>query len=138
MKSILTRDVVANLKDFLKCPQKVLCDYLGISQVALSQNIERPFKLILENKVGKRLNTFLFLIDCIKKDSTLDAATIHRVLALPSYEMKDGWKIDAITALHDDCNEEILVEIFNMSLMVLRARFDKKPIYDGMYKTIHR
>jgi hypothetical protein len=137
MENILTREVVANLTDFLKCPQKILCRYLGISPVALSQNIEKPFKSILNNKVGKRLDTFLFLVDCIKKDSTLDAAIIHRVLTVPSYEMKDGWKIDAITALHDECDKEMLVEIFNSSLLTLRERFDKKPVRDGMYESIH-
>lgn len=137
MKTILTRDVVDNLAAFLDCPQKVLCRYLGITPVALSQNIERPFKDILENKVGKRLDNFLFLVDCIKKDSTLDSAVIHNVLALPSYVGKDGWKIDVISAMHEEYEKEMLVEIFFQALATLRERFDKKPVRDGLYEAIH-
>lgn len=137
MKTIYTRDVAENLTTFLDCPQKVLCRYLGITPVALSQNIERPFQEIVDNKVGKRLDNFLFLIDCIKKDSTLDTAVIHRVLVLPSYVGKDGWKIDAVSAIHEEVDKEILVEIFFQALATLREQFDKKPVRDGLYETIH-
>lgn len=137
MKTIYTRDVADNLTTFLECPQKVLCRYLGVTPVALSQNIERPFKEILENKVGKRLDNLLFLVDCIKKDSTLDASIIHRVLVMPSHQGKDGWKIDVVSAIHEDYDKEMLVEIFFHALATLRGQFDKKPVRDGLYESIH-
>jgi len=66
----------------------------------------------------------------------LDAGIVHRALSLPALE-KDGWKIDAISALHEDCSKELLVEIFKKALDIMRERFDRSPIQHGMYESIH-
>jgi hypothetical protein len=138
MKNIITRDVVARVGLYLgECSQKVICRYLGITTVALSQNIERPFSEILENKVGKRLDSLLFLLECIKKDETLDSGTVHRLLTLPAFPDKEGWKIDVVSAIHEDYEKAMLVEIFQRAVDMLRRPVDKVPVTDGLYSSIH-
>lgn len=47
MKNVLTRDVVDRISLLLgDSSHKVIARYIGVSAVALSQNIERPFKKI--------------------------------------------------------------------------------------------
>lgn len=138
MKNVLTRDVVDRISLLLgDSSHKVIARYIGVSAVALSQNIERPFKEILENKVGKRLDCLLFLLECIKSDETLDAPIIHRLLTLPAFKTNDGWKIDAISAIHEDYDKFILIEVFHKALGVLRKPVDKVPVKNSLYSEIH-
>jgi hypothetical protein len=138
MKVLTTRVVVERIQSYLgDCSQKVICRYLGVTTVALSQNIERPFAEILENKVGSRLNALLFLLECVKKDETLDAPILHRLLTLPAYASKDGWEIDAVSAIHEDCPPEMLVEIFLRAIETLRKPVDQTPVRNGLYNEIH-
>lgn len=138
MKTIMTRAVVERIQAYLgDCSQKVLCRYLGITTVALSQNIETKFEEIIDNKVGRRLDSLLYLLECVKKDETLDAATLHRLVTLPSYPDKSGWKVDVASAIHEDYDKEKLVEIFLSAIAKVRRPVDKNPVSNGLYKTIH-
>lgn len=134
----MTRTVVERIQAYLgDCSQKVLCRYLGITAVALSQNIETTFEEIIDNKVGRRLDSFLYLLECVKKDETLDPATLHRLVTLPSYPDKSGWKVDVVSAIHEDYDKEKLVEIFLAAIAKVRKPVDKTPVSNGLYKTIH-
>lgn len=138
MKSPTTRVVVERIQSYLgDCSQKVICRYLDVTPVALSQNIERPFNEILKNKVGSRLSSLLFLLECAKKDETLEASTLHRLLTLPAFPAKDGWELDVVSALHEDYPQEMLVEVFQRATDALRKPFDLKPLRDGLYNEIH-
>ncbi len=138
MKSLTTRVVVEKIQSYLgDCSQKVICRYLGVTTVALSQNIERPFAEILENKVGSRLNALLFLLECVKKDETLDAPILHRLLTLPAFVSKDEWEMDVVSAIHEDYPPEMLVEIFLCAVRELRRPVDQTPLRNGLYNEIH-
>lgn len=138
MESVTTRDVVDQIQKYLGgCSQKVICRYIGVTTVALSQNIETDFKSILENKVGRRLDALLYLLECIKTDETLEPSMIHRLLTLPAFKGKDGWKIDVVTALHEDDSKKMLVEIFQVAVKQLRKPLEVKPVANGLYHAIH-
>ncbi len=138
MKSPTTRVVVERVQSYLgDCSQKVICRYLGVTPVALSQNIERPFNEILDNKVGSRLNALLFLLECAKKDETLEAPILHRLLTLPAFPTKEGWDLDVVSALHEDYPHKVLVEVFQRAVDVLRKPVDQTPVRDGLYNEIH-
>jgi len=138
MKTATTRDVVDRISEYLgDCSQKVICRYIGVTPVALAQNIERDFTSILDNKVGRRLDALLFLLECAKKDETLESSTLHRLITLPAFTRKDGWKIDVATAIHEDNSKEMLVEVFQKAVEQLRKPVDKKPVANGLYQAIH-
>ena len=138
MKTISTKAVVGRISHLLgDSSQKVICRYIGVTPVALSQNIERTFTDILANKVGSRLDSLLHLLECVKKDETLDAGTIHRLLTLPAYKGKDDWKIDVISAIQEDADKTMLHEIFMHALKVLRKPVEKEPAKDSLYSEIH-
>lgn len=138
MKSLTTRVVVERVQSYLgDCSQKVICRYLGVTPVALSQNIERPFNEILDNKVGSRLNALLFLLECVKKDETLEAPILHRLLTLPAFPAKDGWDLDVVSALHEDYPPKVLVEVFQRAVDALRKPVEPTPVRDGLYNEIH-
>lgn len=135
--TIITAEIENRLEKYLQCSQKVLCRYLGVSPQALIENNEKPFKEIINNKVGKRLDLLLYLIECAEKDQTIDAKNIHRILIHPSFKDKHGWKVDCITAIHEEYDREVLFEVFLKSLEDLRSKFDRKPIENGLYMKIH-
>ncbi|MEK6625227.1 MAG: hypothetical protein AABY86_09680 [Bdellovibrionota bacterium] len=138
MKKITTRDVVNKVCHYLgDCSQKVVCRYLGVTPVALSQNIERNFYEILDNRVGKRLDALLYLLECVKKDETLEPAMLHRLITLPAYKGKDSWKIDVATAIHEEHEKDMIIEVFLCALQQLRRPVDKKPVARGLYQDIH-
>ena len=138
MQNLTTRVVVEHIQGYLGgCSQKVICRYLGVTTVALSQNIEKPFTEILENKVGSRLDSLLFLLECVKHDQTIDASLLHRLLTLPAYKGKDGWEIDVVSAIHEDYPPKKLVEIFQRAVEVLRKPFEQTPVQYGLYREIH-
>jgi len=138
MKTVLTREVVDRISLLLgDSSHKVIARYIGVSAVALSQNIERPFKEILHNKVGKRLDSLLFLLECVKNDESLDTPIIHRLLTLPAFKDKDGWKVDVITAIHEEYEKPKLIEIFQKAIEVLRKPVEKNPAKDSLYSEIH-
>ncbi len=137
MNQLLTRVVVERIQNYLgDCSQKVVCRYLGVTPVALSQNIERPFSEIYDNKVGLRLKALLYILECSKKDETLEVATIHRILTLPAFKGKDGWMLDVVSAIHDEYPSEMLVEVFNHALTKLRKPIDQVPVSNGLYNEI--
>lgn len=137
MSKYSTRVVVERIQRYLgDCSQKVVCRYLGVTAVALSQNIERPFNEIWDNKVGLRLKALLYLLECVKKDETLEVATLHRLLTLPAYKSKEGWMVDVVSAIHEDYPPEMLVEIFNKALHKLRRPVDQVPMSDGLFNEI--
>jgi hypothetical protein len=138
MKKAMTRDVVDRISQYLgDCSQKVICRYIGVTPVALAQNIERDFASILDNKVGRRLDALLFLLECAKKDETLEPSMLHRLITLPAFTGKDGWKVDVATAIHEDDSKEMLVEVFQKAVEQLRKPVDKKPVANGLYQSIH-
>lgn len=138
MGAPLTKDVVERIQSYLgNCSQKVICRYIGVTTVALSQNIEKEFSAILDNKVGRRLDVLLYVLECAKKDATLESGILHRLLTLPAFEDREGWKIDVVTAIHQDDRKEMLVEIFQRAVQQLRKPVDKNPVSDGLYKAIH-
>lgn len=136
--SILTRHVIEKIQSYLgNCSQKVIARYIGVTPVALSQNIEKPFASIIENRVGARLNSLLFLLECIQPDETLDASTLHRLLTLPAFKDKSGWKLDVVSAIHEDYEKTMLFEIFQRAVEALRKPLKQMPIKDGLYSAIH-
>lgn len=138
MKDIFTRSVVNRISNLLgDCSQKVICRYIGVTTVALSQNIDRPFSEILNNKVGSRLDSLLYLLECTKKDESLDVSITHRLLTLPAYKEKDGWKIDVVSAIHQDADKTYLLEIFNCAVSILRKPVDSAPAKGSLYAEIH-
>ena len=138
MKGILTRDVVDRISLLLGgSSHKVIARYIGVTTVALSQNIERPFSEILDNKVGKRLDSLLYLLECVKKDESLDVSIIHRLLTLPAYKGKDGWKLDVVSAIHEEADKEMLVEMFLAAVSAIRKPVDKAPVRGSLYDEIH-
>lgn len=137
MAHIMTFEIEARIKDYLKCSQKVLCRYLGVSPQAIIENSERPFKDIMSNKVGKRLDLLLYLVECAQKDQTLGSHNIHKILIHPSFLDKDGWKVDCVTAIQEEYDREVLFEVFQKSLQSLRSKLDRNPVDDGLYSRIH-
>jgi hypothetical protein len=138
MNTVTTRNVVEKICQYLgDCSQRVLCRYLGVTTVALSQNIERQFSEIIDNRVGKRLDALLYLLECVKKDETLEPSTLHRLITLPSYPDKSGWKIDVASAIHEEYAKEVIVEVFLRALEQLRRPVDKNPVERGLYQAIH-
>lgn len=138
MGKVTTRKVVEQIQEYLgDCSQKVICRYLDVTPVALSQNIERNFSEIINNKVGERLDSLLYVLECAKKDATLEAPILHRLLTIPAFPDKEGWKVDVITGIHQNYPKEILVEVFLKAVDILRKPVDKKPVKDGLFNTIH-
>jgi hypothetical protein len=138
MKNVSTREVVDRIRFLLgDSSHKFVARYIGVSTVALSQNIERPFKEILDNKVGKRLDSLLYLLECVQSDESLDTPIIHRLLTLPAFKAKDGWKVDVITAIHEEYDQPMLVEIFQKAIEVLRKPVEKIPVKNSLYSKIH-
>jgi hypothetical protein len=138
MSNLSTRVVVDRISQLLgDSSQKVIARYIGVSTVALSQNIERPFSEIIDNKVGKRLDSLLYVLECARNDETLDAPVIHRLLTLPAYKGPDGWKLDVISAIHEDADKAMLVEMFSSAIAVLRKPVDKSPAKGSLYAEIH-
>lgn len=138
MRNVTTREVVDRISQLLgDSSQKVIARYIGVTTVALSQNIERPFAEIIENKVGSRLDSLLFLLECVKNDESLDVAIIHRLLTLPAFKGRDGWKLDVISAIHEDADKLMLIEIFQHAVNVIRKPVDKVPVSGSLYSEIH-
>ena len=138
MGRVTTRNVVEKIQEYLgQCSQKVICRYLDVTPVALSQNIERDFPEIMDNKVGHRIGSLLYVLECAKKDATLEAPILHRLLTLPAFKNKEGWKIDVVTGIHQEYPKEILVEIFLKAVGALRKPVDNRPVKGGLFNTIH-
>lgn len=138
MKQAVTRDVVECIRRYLGgCSQKAVSRYIGVTDVALAQNIEKDFASILDNKVGRRLDALLYLLECAKKDETLEPSMLNRLLTLPAFKRNDGWLIDVVTAIQEDDQKEMLVEIFQKAVDQLRKPVDKKPVTNGLYEAIH-
>jgi hypothetical protein len=138
MRDTPTRSVVNRISNLLgDCSQKVICRYIGVTPVALSQNIDRPFSEILNNKVGSRLDSLLYLLECSEIDKSLDVSIIHRLLTLPAYKEKDGWKIDVVSAIHQDADKKVLHEIFNHAVSILRKPVGSTPAKGSLYAEIH-
>ena len=137
MQKIMTNQIELRIEQYLDCSQKVLCRYLGVSPQALIENCEKPINDILNNKVGKRLDLLLYLIECAQKDATIDSSNIHKILIHQAFKGKDGWKVDCITAIHEEYDKEVLFEVFQKSLEDLRSKFDKTPVTNGLYHAIH-
>jgi hypothetical protein len=138
MKNVLTREVVDRIRLLLgDSSHKIIARYIGVSTVALSQNIERPFKEILDNKVGKRLDSLLFLLECVRNDESLDIPIIHRLLTLPAFKDKDGWKVDVVSAIHEEYDKSMLIEVFQKAIEVLRKPVEKTPVKNSLYSEIH-
>lgn len=139
MKNVTTREVVDRISQLLGgSSQKLIARYIGVTTVALSQNIERPFAEIIDNKVGSRLDSLLFLLECVKNDESLDVAIIHRLLTLPAYKGEDGWKLDVVSAIHEDADKHILIEIFQHAVNAIRKPIDKIPVNGSLYSEIHK
>lgn len=138
MKDISTRAVVDRISHLLgDCSQKVVAHYIGVTTVALSQNIERPFAEILDNKVGSRLDSLLYVLECVTNDASLETGVIHRLLTLPAYKDKDGWKTDVISAIHEGADKNLLLEMFKHAVNTLRKPVDKLPSKGSLYSEIH-
>ena len=139
MKNVTTREVVDRISQLLGgSSQKLIARYIGVTTVALSQNIERPFAEIIDNKVGSRLDSLLFLLECVKNDESLDVAIIHRLLTLPAFKGRDGWKLDVISAIHEDADKLMLIEIFQHAVNSIRKPVDKVPVSGSLYSEIHK
>lgn len=127
MKKTLTKDVIAKIQNYLGgCSQKVICRYLGVSTQTLSQNIEKDFSKIADSEIGKRLDTFLHLLEFTKSDAALSPGVLHRLLTLPAYEYQ-GWKIDVVSAIHSGVGKEKALKIFKQAVDVLQRPIDKQP-----------
>lgn len=124
--TIITADIENRLEKYLKCSQKVLCRYLGVSPQALIENHEKPFQAIQGHKVGRRLTLLNYVIDVAERDKTIDSSNIHRILIHPAFKDKHGWKVDCITAIHEEYDRDVLYEVFLKALEDLRSGLYKK------------
>ncbi len=137
MPTLLTRDIVDNLSDKLKCKKKVLSSYLGVTPTTLSMNIEKPFSEIKDNKFGKRLLSLLYVADAFEKDLSITPEVLRHVLVIPKYRAKDGTFLDVISAIHlGEYGDEFLVEVAKEALHSLREKFEKDntPAQNSLYR----
>ena len=117
---MITREVVNQILDKLNCSQKSLASFLGVTQTALSMNVEKPFSEIRDNKVGKRLLSLLYVVEILSKDQSLTPEVIAKIIVSPSYPMNDGSYLDVVTAIQrGDIRDEFLIEIANKALVSL-------------------
>lgn len=133
---MITREVVDQIIDRLNCSQKSLASFIGVTQTALSMNIEKQFSEIRENKTGKRLLSLLYVVETLSRDQSLTPEVITRIITSPSYPMKDGTYLDVISAIHmGEIQDEFLIEIANKALNDLRSRGhrEKKSSKDSFY-----
>ena len=136
---VLTKDVVSAIQGYLgDCSQKVVCRYLGVTTVAMSQNILTSFSDILDNKVGRRLDVLLYVLESAKNDATLESSALHRLLTLPSLTDESGWEIDVVSAIHNDASKEMALKIFNESIRMTRKPVDNGPVVTGLYNLVHQ
>jgi hypothetical protein len=133
----MTRQIEDQVQQYLGCSQKVLAKYLGVSPQALIQNREKSFSSIIDNPVGKRLDLLLYLLECAFQDQTIDSTNIHKILAHPAFKDKHGWKIDCLSAIHEEYDKFVLFEVFQKALEELRSKLDKLPKKNGLYNQIH-
>ena len=134
---IKIRDLVNGIVVNLDCTQKTLCSLVGITQTALSTSMERSFVDVSDNKVAKRLMSLLYVIETLKKDESLNAALILKVLTAPCYRLEDGTFLDVVSAIHEGekNRNEFLIEVADAALKILRSKYesDKRPIKNGIY-----
>lgn len=136
MPKLLTKDIVDNLSDKLKCKKKVLSSYLGVTPTTLSMNIEKPFSEIKDNKFGKRLLSLLYVVDALEKDLSITPEVMRHILVLPKYRSKEGTFLDVISAIHiGEYGDEFLVEVAKAALQSLREKFerDNTPAKGSLY-----
>ena len=134
--TIKIKDLVRGIVSSLDCSQKTLCSLIGVTQTALSTSLEKPYADTNTNKVAKRLMSLLYVIETLKKDQSLNAQLILKVLTIPSYRLEDGTFLDVISAIHEGTNRnEFLVDVADHALKLLRSKYeaDKRPIQDGIY-----
>ncbi|EQC45007.1 hypothetical protein M899_0567 [Bacteriovorax sp. BSW11_IV] len=136
MQQLLTKTIVDNLADKLKCKKKVLSSYLGVTPTTLSMNIEKPFAEVKDNKFGKRLLSLLYVVDAIGKDLSLSPDVMRHILVMPKYRTKEGMFLDVVSAIHyGEFNDEFLVEVAKAALHSLREKFDRDntPAKNSLY-----
>lgn len=136
MHKIMTKEIVDNLADKLKCKKKVLSSYLGVTPTTLSMNIEKPFSDVKDNKLGKRLLSLLYVVGALENDRSITPEVMRHILILPKYRSKEGIFLDVVTAIHNgDYSDELLVEIAAAALKSLREKFEKDhtPARESIY-----
>jgi predicted transcriptional regulator len=135
--SVRVRDLVQEIIGVLECSQKQICSLVGITPTALSMSIERPYGEVADNKVGKRLSSLVYLVETLRRDRSLDAQQIMKVLVTPAYKMEDGTYMDAVAAIHmGDFRNEHLVDIADAALKKLRSEYEteKRPARNSLYE----
>ncbi len=133
------KDLVSGIVSHLDCSQKTLCSLIGITQTALSTSLEKSYVDTHTNKVAKRLMSLLYVIETLKKDQSLNAHLILKVLTVPSYRLEDGTFLDVVSAIHEGTNRnEFLIEVADRALKHLRGKYeaDKRPIQNGIYNKL--
>ena len=135
--AIRIRDLVDGIVAILDCSQKTLCSLVGITPTALSISIEKPYQEVHDNKVAKRLMSLLYVLETLKKDKSLDAPLILKVLTTPCYRLEDGTFLDVVAAIHEgSVRNEFLITVADAALEMLRSRYkaEKWPVENGLYK----
>ncbi len=129
------RTLVDAILENLDCSQKTLCSLIGVTQTALSTSVEKPFN-DASGKVGKRLLALLYVVETLKKDQSLNASLMMKVLVTPCYPLADGTFLDVASAIHEGTNRnEFLIDVADAALKFLRSKYEKEkwPIENGIY-----
>jgi hypothetical protein len=130
-------NLVSQLVGILDCSQKTLCSFLGVTETTLSTSMKKPFSELKDNKVAKRLMSLLFVVETLKRDQSLTAPAIIKVLSTPCYKLEDGTFLDVISAIHEGTNRhEFLVTVADSALKMFRSKYEaeKQPIENGLYR----
>jgi len=139
VSTLKIRNLVEGIRAQLDCTQKTICSLAGVTQTSLSTSIEKPYVEVRDKKVAKRLMSLLYVIETLKRDQSLNAPLILKVLSTPCYRMEDGTFLDVVSAIHSGkFNHEFLVHVADAALAKFRKGYqeEKRPVTNGLYNIL--
>ena len=138
-KDTKIRELVRDIVSTLDCTQKNICSLIGVTETTLSTSMEKTFRDVADNKVGKRLLSLLYVVNTLKQDEILTAPLMLKILVTPAYEMEDGTYLDVASAIHaGEYHNELLVHIADAAIKKMRSRYEaeKRPARSSLYSKL--
>src|SRR5690349_4997288 len=78
-----TRKIVDELTMLLGVKDKAVASLLGVTATTLSMNMDKPFIVVRDNKLGKRLLSLLYVVETLAKDKSLSSKVMIHILTTP-------------------------------------------------------
>lgn len=134
---ILVEDVVQQIRSIIDCTQKTMCSLIGVTETTLTTSLKKSFEDIAPNKLGRRIYALLYVVETLKKDSTLSSNQIIKVLNTAAHQIEDGSFVDVVSLINSDKfvdNKTFLIHVADEALKYLRKKYEtsKRPIDSGL------